>query len=295
MIVVAIPNTNRRRDLTPTHVTSEKEDSTFFKPSGGGEKFTDFLAQDVIPYIEAHYPASGDRILIGHSLGGLMVIHTMMNRSDLFNKYIAIDPSLWWDGHKPLKTYEQALQQKKLTGKSLFIAVANTISMDTVQAMKDTTERTDHFRSIIRFARTLQQAKGHDLDWSCKYYREEGHSSVPLISEYDAFHFIFRKVPIKMNLAQLKLFEGKYRFQFTAGQDSFLEVRATDDNQLLMKELWTGQERIFKPLSATEFYAFDDHFPLKFIMDDHGAVKQILALNTDVWNKVEEPEIRSKK
>lgn len=288
MIVVAIPNTNRTRDLTPTHVESEGADSTFFKPSGGGEKFTGFLEQEVIPYIEKHYPATNDRVLIGHSLGGLMVIHTMMNHSDLFNKYIAIDPSLWWDDHRSLEAYERALQQKDLHGKSLFIGVANTISMDTVQALKDTTERTDHFRSIIRFANSLRQANGHGLDWNYRYYGQEGHGSVPLITEYDAFYFIFRKVPIKMNLAQLKRFEGKYRFQFTAGQDSFIEVKAAKDDQLLIKELWTGREREFKPLSETEFYSFEDRFPLKFIIDDHGVPNQVLAFNTDVWNRVNE-------
>ncbi|MBT1698736.1 prolyl oligopeptidase family serine peptidase [Fulvivirgaceae bacterium PWU4] len=290
MIVVAIPNTNRTRDLTPTHVESKGADSTFFKPSGGGEKFTSFLAEELIPYIEKHYPATDNRVLIGHSLGGLMAINTMMHHSDLFKKYIAIDPSLWWDDHKSLEGYEQALRQKDLHGRSLFIGVANTISMDTVQALKDTTERTDHFRSIIRFANDLQQVKNHGLDWSYKYYGQEGHGSVPLITEYDAFYFIFRKVPIKMDLAQLKRFEGKYRFQFTAGQDSFIEIRAAADDQLLIKELWTGREREFKPLSATEFYSFEDRFPLKFIIDDAGVPMQALAFNSDVWNRVDEKE-----
>jgi uncharacterized protein len=288
MIVVAIPNTNRTRDLTPTHVESKNADSTFFKPSGGGDKFISFLTQEVIPYIENHYPATDDRMLIGHSLGGLMVIHIMMNHSEHFNKYVAIDPSLWWDHHQSLEGYELALKQKKLSGKSLFIGVANTISMDTVQALKDTTERTDHFRSIVRFTRSLKQTQGHRLDWTYRYYGEEGHGSVPLITEYDAFHFLFRKIPIEMKLAQLKTFEGKYRFQFTKGQDSFLQITATADNELLLKELWTGRERKFKPLSETEFYSFDDRFPLKFIMDNNGVAKQILAFNTDAWNKVSE-------
>ena len=43
MIVVGIPNTDRTRDLTPTHVTSGPYvDSNFVRTTGGGEKFTDF-------------------------------------------------------------------------------------------------------------------------------------------------------------------------------------------------------------------------------------------------------------
>jgi hypothetical protein len=93
-----------------------------------------------------------------------------------------------------------------------------------------------------------------------------------------------------MDLAQLKRFEGKYRFQFTAGQDSFIEIRAAADDQLLIKELWTGRERKFKPLSDTEFYSFEDRFPLKFIIDDEGIPMQALAFNSDVWNRVNEKE-----
>jgi uncharacterized protein len=52
MVVVGIPNTVRARDLTPTHVTSPGADSSFFKPTGGGEAFTEFLSKEVIPYIE---------------------------------------------------------------------------------------------------------------------------------------------------------------------------------------------------------------------------------------------------
>src|SRR4051812_2171161 len=111
MIVVAIPNANRTRDLTPTHVESKKEsENDFFKPSGGGEKFTDFIERELIPYIDKNYPTTNDRMLVGHSLGGLMVINTLVKRPHVFNKYIAIDPSLWWDEQKSLKEYEQALQ-----------------------------------------------------------------------------------------------------------------------------------------------------------------------------------------
>jgi predicted alpha/beta superfamily hydrolase len=286
MIVVAIPNTNRTRDLTPTHVESKKEsENDFFKPSGGGEKFTDFIEQELIPYVDKNYPSTKDRLLVGHSLGGLMVINTLVKRPHMFNKYIAIDPSLWWDEQKSLKEYEQALQDKTFDGKSLFIGVANTISMDTLRALSDTSDNTQHFRSILHFVKQLKRIKTHGVNWSYKYYGDEGHGSVPMISEYDALHFLFRKKPIAMDQTQLRVFEGRYQFQFEKGKDSFLEITATP-TQLLLKELWTGREMRFDPLSETEFYSFDSHFPLKFIKDNNGVVKQVLALNSDLWNKV---------
>jgi predicted alpha/beta superfamily hydrolase len=287
MIVVGIPNTNRVRDLTPTHVESKKEgENEFFKPSGGGEKFTDFIEQELIAFIDKHYPTTKDRILVGHSLGGLMVINTLVKRPELFTKYIAIDPSLWWDDQRSLKGYEQALEESRFNGKALFIGVANTISMDTLRAFSDTSSNTQHFRSIVQFVKKLKQTKTHGIDWSYKYYGEEGHGSVPLISEYDAFHFLFRKIPIVMTHDQLQMFEGRYRFQFEKGKDSFLDIRATPD-ELLLKEQWSGREMRFKPLSETDFYCFEQSFSLKFIKDSKGFIRQMLARDNDLWSKVE--------
>ena len=65
--------------------------------SGGAERFTQFLADELIPTIERTYPTSGHRTLIGHSYAGLFTIHTLIHHPDLFRNYVAIDPSLDWD------------------------------------------------------------------------------------------------------------------------------------------------------------------------------------------------------
>jgi predicted alpha/beta superfamily hydrolase len=74
MIIVAIPtNVNRGRDLTPTNIPENKM-------SGGGEKFTEFIEKELFPHIDSIYSTAPCRILIGHSLSGLMVINTLINR-----------------------------------------------------------------------------------------------------------------------------------------------------------------------------------------------------------------------
>ncbi|HEX3386461.1 MAG TPA: alpha/beta hydrolase-fold protein, partial [Mucilaginibacter sp.] len=89
------PNTNRMRDLTPTNVPPDKS-------SGGGEKFTDFIKTELMPHIDSIYPTASYKMLIGHSLGGLMAINTLINHPEMFNAYVAIDPSMWWDDRKLL-------------------------------------------------------------------------------------------------------------------------------------------------------------------------------------------------
>jgi predicted alpha/beta superfamily hydrolase len=71
MIVVGIPNTNRSRDLTPTTVANNTDG---VKNSGGGERFLSFIEKELIPYIDSNYPTALYKILMGHSLGGLIVV-----------------------------------------------------------------------------------------------------------------------------------------------------------------------------------------------------------------------------
>jgi predicted alpha/beta superfamily hydrolase len=200
MIVVGIPNTNRTRDLTPSHVSSRGGDSAFVRTSGGGEQFTSFLEKELIPYIDSSYPTTPYRMLIGHSFGGLMVMNTLIHHSGLFNSYVAIDPSLGWDDQKLLKQMPNALQQNELHYRTLFIAAANTMApgMDTLHVKRDTSEATLHIRSIFECVNALNRASATGLRWNWKYYGEEDHGSVPLIAEYDALHFIFKDYRLQM-------------------------------------------------------------------------------------------------
>jgi predicted alpha/beta superfamily hydrolase len=193
MIVVGIPNTDRMRDLTPTHVDEAKGDSTWMKTSGGGEAFTTFMKKEVFPYINSNYPTASYRMMIGHSLGGLMVVNTLIHHRDLFDSYLAIDPSLWYDNRKLFHEGITALKEEKFIDKALYIAVANTQEkgMDTTAALSDTNEVTDHIRAIIEFSKVAKANPKNGLYFDWKYYDDESHGTVPLISTYDALHSLF--------------------------------------------------------------------------------------------------------
>ena len=108
-----------------------------------------------------------------------MVVNTLINHTDLFNAYLAIDPSLWWDNQKLLKQAEDVLHQKKFNNKTLFLGVANTMApgMDTMRVVHDTTNNTIHIRSILEFAKTLKTNSSNGLRWSYKYYNDDSHGS----------------------------------------------------------------------------------------------------------------------
>lgn len=187
MVVVAITNTNRFRDLTPSHVG----DST--NVSGGGEAFTQFIRDELMPYVEDKYPIAEHRTMVGHSLGGLMAINTLMYYPDMFDNYVAIDPSLWWDNKKLLNEAKETLDQRNFEGKSLFVGIANTMpkGMDTTRVASDTARNTNHIRAILDFSKTASVTSENGLNFSWKFYEDEDHGSVPLISEFDGLKFMF--------------------------------------------------------------------------------------------------------
>jgi len=196
MIVVAILNTDRNRDLTPTRDTTEvRMGRGSGNHSGGGEKFLSFLSDDLIPHIDSLYPTTPYRLLIGHSLGGLMAVHTLIHHPQIFSAYLAIDPSIWYNKALLLRQSREILPAADLRGRSLFIAGANSLQngLDTTTVMNDTSSLfSRHMQGIFNMRNTLMATAGRThLAFGWKYYPEYNHNSVPLVAEYDGLRSIF--------------------------------------------------------------------------------------------------------
>ncbi len=206
MIVVGIPNTDRTRDLTPTHVDADPPfmDSASSKTSGGGESFVQFIEKELIPHIDSLYPTQPYKTLIGHSFGGLTTINIAINHTKLFNAYISIDPSMWWDKKRLLQITKNVLRQKNFTGTTLYLGIANTMEdgMDITRVQKDTSAETRHIRSILELDKSFGAQKQNALRYRSKYYNNDDHGSIPLIAEYDGLRFIFEKYRLKISFKE---------------------------------------------------------------------------------------------
>lgn len=88
---------NRVRDYTPTHVETGFYTDEVVSFSGGGMSFIKFLRNELVPFMENNYRVSDDRGITGHSLGGYFATYMLVNHPELFNKYILVSPSLWYD------------------------------------------------------------------------------------------------------------------------------------------------------------------------------------------------------
>ena len=208
MIVVGILNTDRTRDLTPTYasVKSMNGINASFESSGGAAGFIRFLENEMIPFIDSSYRTADYRILTGHSFGGLAAVNMLLYHPGMFQSYLAIDPSLWWDNEYLLRKADSLFQDNnRFKGRQLFMSLAFKEHSDI-----DTT--TDQERAIRAFAAKLKANAPAGLRWDFAYYESEDHGSVPLRSELEGLRFLFKgyQAEVKQLLQKPELLEAGY-------------------------------------------------------------------------------------
>lgn len=200
MIVVGILHHSRMNELT---FGTDKETPGIV---GRGEKFMSYVEKELMPYIDSSYPAASYKIFIGHSVGGLTVVNTLIHHPNLFNAYVSLDAALWWNSQQIVTEAKMILANKNYNGKTLFMALANRMErgMDTLKVQKDTTEGTELIRSNLEFIKDIFKNKTNQLRFQHKYYENDDHSSVRLIGEYDALRFIFDYYKLKIYNSELE-------------------------------------------------------------------------------------------
>lgn len=119
-LLVGIENTERRRDMTGP--SRDPEDQKIAPRIGGSAAYRDFLRDELMPQVRQRYAATDERALIGESLAGLFVIETLLREPTLFNSYIALDPSLWWNHGALLSGAGKQVPSVARSGARLFLA-----------------------------------------------------------------------------------------------------------------------------------------------------------------------------
>ncbi len=187
MIVVGISNTNRTFDFSPTTADNPEQ-------FGGGEKFLEFIEKELFAYVEQTYSGSQkNRTIIGHSFGGLVVMNSLTRHPELFQNYLLIDGSLWFDNELFLTNQEYSIQNKDLSTKNLYIAAANTATYDsTLETIKnDSISANGYVRHHLELVKQIQNMKkgNPNMDW--KYYQNDTHGSTAYLAYLDAFRFFY--------------------------------------------------------------------------------------------------------
>ncbi|MCP3973481.1 MAG: hypothetical protein GY720_03195, partial [bacterium] len=200
MIVVALPNTDRNRDLTPGPDLPEEETGEVRLPTAGGaDDFLRFFSEELIPHVESTYRTAPFKILVGHSLGGLFAVHALTAAPESFDAYIAISPSMQWRDGEPVKTAESFFRDHPDLEKYLFVSVAS--------------EGGSFHANNQRFSELLRHHAPPGLVWNFRQMEGDDHGSTPVRSTYLALRMIFPRwrAPGSMFEQGVEAFEQHYR------------------------------------------------------------------------------------
>ena len=167
-ILVGIENVDRKRDFTfPTTIEQDKID---FPTTGNSEKFIDFIEKELQPFIEKNYNTNDSKMLIGQSLGGLLATEVLFKKSTLFNQYVIISPSLWWDDQSLFTKINQLKIDKKT---DVFIGVGK--------------EGKIMERDAKKIYTSLKKIKNDQLNVKFEFFPNNNHASILHLAVYKAF------------------------------------------------------------------------------------------------------------
>lgn len=181
-IVVGIANTNRRRDFTfPTTIESDKK---MIPSNGGAGRFIDFIEQELQPFIAQQYSTNQSKTIIGQSLGGLLATKILFTRPRLFNKYIIISPSLWWNDGSLLKENPEILKAGFTTQTDIYIGVGKEGSLDG-------SKRHIMEEDARLLAEKIKETKSKHVKVYFDYMPEEDHATSSHPAVFNAFRLLY--------------------------------------------------------------------------------------------------------
>ncbi|MEE4272215.1 MAG: alpha/beta hydrolase-fold protein [Thermoanaerobaculales bacterium] len=236
-MVVGIANTDRSRDFTAV-VTEDRS-------SGGADRFLDFFQSELIPFIEGNFRTAPHRTVIGHSLGGLFVLHALVERPDLFDAVVAISPAVTndervGDGALPISDrLGKVLADRESWPVSLFITMSDR------EDARWTTDL-DSIRSVLRGA-----APG-DLRWTYREMHGEDHGTTVLGSVYHGLRFINADWDTSGLVAEGTLDDVTSRFEDLSARLGF-EVRPPEVMVNLLGYRLLGQEQLDDAVEVFEY------------------------------------------
>lgn len=167
VIIVGIVNKDREHDFTPTAI---KE----YPNGGGADEFIQFIDSELTTYIDSSYPTSEYKCILGHSIGGLLAIYTLQTKPNLFDSFLVIDPSLWWNDMQCVKSTKDFFEKNESLQKRLFISLSNEKNV-----------------GIYPFIGELEKYAPNEFIWEFKHFKNETHNSLGHKSICNGFEMIF--------------------------------------------------------------------------------------------------------
>jgi len=164
-IVIAIPNMsaeNRQRQLIPPYmkIDHEKMDSPF----GEGDSFLAFMETELFPFIERNYAASNVRAFAGNSRGGLLVMHSLLYKPEMFQARFCFSTPFWRENNIIVSKVSASVRAKDTLKTFLYVSAGE--------------QETENIKNgLAAMAKTLKENAPEGLIWHADYTPDSNHQT----------------------------------------------------------------------------------------------------------------------
>jgi predicted alpha/beta superfamily hydrolase len=174
VIVVGIENTERRRDMTgPTEVEADRK---IAPRVGGSAAFRAFIRDELMREIDRRVRGNGQTAIVGESLAGLFIVETFFEEPQLFDLYIALSPSLWWNAQDLVGGARARLRARPRLTQTLYLASAGD---------------DDRGDAVKALAEALRADAPKGLTWYYEPRPDQKHSTIYRAASPEVFRKLF--------------------------------------------------------------------------------------------------------
>ena len=178
-IVIGVETLDRYHELVhPSEVPRERER---LPTAGGSQTFRQFLATELLPYVQKHFRVTDESVLMGESAAGLFVVETFLQQPALFQGYVAISPSLWWNKQSLAASAPGFSKRAEYRNKRLYLSIAD--EGDTMQ---------DGMNQLVN---ALKAEAPAGLHWQYRPMPQENHGTIYHPALLDAVRSLFAIQP----------------------------------------------------------------------------------------------------
>lgn len=249
---------------TSTYRKNCKPNATGRNDSGNAETYADFIEKELVPFVDKNYKTLDYKILAGHSIGGLFVINTVLNKPNVFNNYIAISPALWWEKNLINDMARDVFKANPDFSSKVYVSLADEKGM-----------------GVDKFLDVVQDSKVKKGVFEYKHFPEENHNSVGLFTYNWALKDIFKiwkgESPYFNKVKHLKEHHERVmnHYGHTFNMQAGLLGYTVYINRKKQKELAKFQQEM-KRLYPKAAPRFDNTWALRFVKQ--GKEDQAIAL-----------------
>lgn len=172
MIIVAIENTNRDRDMMPVVAKG-------YPGPPRAEAFLGFLDKELAPDIAKAYRTALPGILFGKSLSGLFTLYSLLAKPTAFNGYVACSVGWFAENREYFRAMSDRAFQKaeSYTGRRVFMA----------NSLRDQYDHTIH-QQMVEFSALVKNKLGDAISYRYETYQNYPHVPFPCL--YDGLRFV---------------------------------------------------------------------------------------------------------